>query len=537
MSSDCLCSVKQILIAWAGQFAVSSPGRVRPISPTVPTLPTAPDSCPIDPAESFRAGMRRVLTLLSRAVGGQRAAGRLPASDVLRGVALEEGEVERLVEELASDLGRPAAPPFPVESPCYPPAPGPGPPPVPGSGIVPGPGSPEPPLARARRLFRLDEEAYDGLLLALAVESDARFARIVAFLNDHVSRTRPTVGLVVELAGRGTSAIAFCRRPVVREGLLRLEGEGPLSGLALRVAPEFLPRLAAPDGESTDEGPPGVRLRFREGPGLEGLIIDRAQRTILERWSATLPPGGPARVLVLAGRSGSGRATAAGAASFSVGRPLVEVTWQPDQPERLALAAREARWHEATLLVRVPEGLRDSDFALLGAALAPWSLPVAWAVPAEGADAAGALAPTEPLVLRLDAPSIGQRETLLKRFLKDLGPPRRVRVSAAERAELAARYDFPPGLLARAVRRAVAERNGVGGRVDFEALSRACRAVGAAGMGTIAQRLPAALHPRGSRPPQGASSTNSISRRPGCATGAGCSRPGASSGASPSAGD
>jgi SpoVK/Ycf46/Vps4 family AAA+-type ATPase len=54
---------------------------------------------------------------------------------------------------------------------------------------------------------------------------------------------------------------------------------------------------------------------------------------------------------------------------------------------------------------------------------------------------------------------------------------------------LAARYDFPPGALFRAVRRATAGRIENPGPLDFESLSRACRAVGTARMGVIAQRL------------------------------------------------
>jgi len=94
-------------------------------------------------------------------------------------------------------------------------------------------------------------------------------------------------------------------------------------------------------------------------------------------------------------------------------------------------------------------------------------------------------------VVNLGAASIGQREALWRMLLlaEGLGP--RIRLADAEYTELAARYEFLPGTLARALRRAVADcdREGGQGRLDLESLSRACRAVGTASMGSIAQRL------------------------------------------------
>ena len=53
----------------------------------------------------------------------------------------------------------------------------------------------------------LPPQPFTLLLLALAVEIDPRFGRIVAYLNDHVSRTRPTLGLALALAAIMVSLI------------------------------------------------------------------------------------------------------------------------------------------------------------------------------------------------------------------------------------------------------------------------------------------------------------------------------------------
>jgi ATP-dependent Clp protease ATP-binding subunit ClpA len=108
----------------------------------------------------------------------------------------------------------------------------------------------------------------------------------------------------------------------------------------------------------------------------------------------------------------------------------------------------------------------------------------------EVVEAACAAAPIEPVVVHFEGTTMEQREALWKRLLAAGGSESRVRISEAERMELAARYDFLPGTLERAVRRAAADRAGSPDPLDFESLSRACRAVGSAAMGPIAQRLP-----------------------------------------------
>ena len=432
--------------------------------------------------EELRAELRRMLQSLGRHLAMQRQSGRSPASDPLRGIAIEEAEAEELVAELTVDLARPLATSASLMRRVSHVA----------AGTDAESRATETPLRRAARVFRLGPLELDALILALGVEVDQRFARLVAYLNDHVARTRPTVGLVLALDGTEACAVDFCHRPAVRQGLLLLEGDGPLSVLALRVAPEILSRLAAP--ALGGRLPPDVKLRRDDGPRLDQMVIGARQREYLRGWADALCAGGALPPLVLAGPGGAGRATAAQAVAQSAGRALIEMAWMPeraDRADRLAVAAREALWHDAALLVRLADGGRESDLAGLWAALAAWHLPLMLALPPSLVEAACAAAPVEPALVSLETPTIEQREALWRILLPPDGAVR-AKLSDAERIELAARYDFLPGTLARAVRRAAANCILARGcvQLDFEMLSRACRAVGTAGMGPIAKRLP-----------------------------------------------
>lgn len=428
--------------------------------------------------EELRAELRRILVLLGRHLAMQRQNGRSPASDPFRGVAIEEAEAEGLIAELTADLERPQSTSASSIRDVS-------------RGAVVSRAN-ETPLRRAARVFRLDALEFDALVLALAVEIDRRFARLVAYLNDHIAHTRPTVGLVLALAGMDSSAVEFCHWPAVLKGLLLLEGDGPLSDLALRVAPEMLSLFVAPSlGRRL---PPEVKLRCDGGLQLDRMVIGEPQREYLRRWADVLRAGGLLPPLVLVGLAGAGRGTAAQAVAQSADRALVETAWmseRADRADRLGVAAREALWHEAALLVRLADAGREPDFAGLWAALAAWDLPLMLAVPPNLVEAACAAAPIEPALLTLEEPTVEQREALWRTLLPAHGPLR-AKLSDAERIALAARYDFLPGTLARAVRRAAADCSVAhgGAQLDFETLSRACRTIGTAGMGPIAQRLP-----------------------------------------------
>ena len=410
--------------------------------------------------------MRRVLDLLAHRMMQQRA----NDTDQLRGVAIDQSEAESIVEELRQRLAEPledAAPaPRLVDR---------------------APSREETPLDRVRRVFDLQQTHVDALILCVAVELDSRFARLVAYLNDHFSRSRPTVGLVLAMSNGQMTAADFCECDAVRHGLLQIEGDAPLSESSLRVPREFLTRLVV----TTVVPPiaPGVRLHTDAPLALDALPLTAAQRGTLRKWASSIGAAATPPPLLLTGLPGAGRATAARAASALGGRAMVECAWMTDRADLIAIAVREARWFESSLLIRMADAATAASVAGMWTALANVNLPIAVALPPEHAAAACASASLEPLVVDLGPLAIGQREALWAALLSPPACGVPVTVSDAERRELAERYDFLPGTLVRAVRRAVADRP-TDDALDFASLASACRTVGSAVMGTIAQRLP-----------------------------------------------
>ena len=419
----------------------------------------------------LRDGLRRVLVALERQIEAQRQAGRGPAGDALRGVAIEPGEAEQLMVDIRADLESAFVPNVSAAPPRERPRAADG----------------ETPIQRATRVFRLDAACTDVLMLCLSVELDGRFARLVAFLNDHVARTRPTMDLALSLFVPAMSAVEFAECPALRWQLLLLEGDGPMSERTLRVAPELLTRLAMTIPPTSRIA--SIRLHQDAPAAVDELVLAADRQAAMHRWARALASRGRAPSLVLAGKSGSGRATAVCAAALEAGRRVVETTWSSDRRAAVMGAAREALWGDAVLLVRVPLDANEDELAQLWATVCRWPVPVALALDADALELALLAAPADTLAWTIAPPTIALRESLWMRLLRSEPAPGARELAAHHIADLAERYDFVPGLVVAALRRAVAEIGDAGGQLDFAGLSRACRAVGTARMGAIAQRL------------------------------------------------
>jgi len=127
------------------------------------------------PLERLLPSLRRLDLLLERAVASMDAAAAENASG-FRGLYVGREEVGKL-------LGRePAATPF---------------------GAMPADETGEPaagsPLDRLLEEFQLDPFDADALLIGLAPEMDLRYEKIYAYLQDDVTRKRPTVELILNL--------------------------------------------------------------------------------------------------------------------------------------------------------------------------------------------------------------------------------------------------------------------------------------------------------------------------------------------------
>jgi hypothetical protein len=437
---------------------------------------------PWDARWHLRAEVARVLDALGQYLERQRRRGRTPAGDAVRGFVIEGGEAEGLLAELIADFGakpagHPGARPRPrgaiaERAPL---------------GTTQGAVLP---LRHAERAFELAGWEYDALLLALAVELDPRCGRLIAYVNDHVGRTRPTLGLAVALAGlegEAVTAVDLSERPLIRDSLLELEGEGPLPGLAIRVPRSLLPRLLGsspgrPEDETTRVHPPESGL-------LRRLVIEESLRVRLAAWGEARRQRQPAPPLFLHGAAGSGRATAAHAAISEAGLPLVTVALTAETlADGLRAARREARWHDAAILFRIaPAPGSAFDWRALWAGLVGVTRPIVLTLPSEAVEEAATRAPEEPTTLAVPEPGSFLRGGLWRVLL-----PAGARLEEGELTALAGRFRFNPGRIARAVRRATAEialEPAANRRLSVETLERAARAVGEAAMGPLAQKL------------------------------------------------
>lgn len=444
----------------------------------------------------LRAELARILQELNRHLSRQRGRGRTAAADAVRGLVIEDGEAEGLVADLGSELRETERPTEEAR-----PSPARGGPNVrdeiaeratlgEGQGAF-------LPLRHAARAFDLGPDEYDTLLLALAVEIDPRFGRLVAYLNDHVGRPRPTLGLALAIRsggeGRALSPIELCARPIVRDGLLQLEGDGPLPAMAVRIPRDILPRLA---GETTDRAEGGIARVFPPELGLlKRLVLSDDLRDQLAACGKAARDGRALPPLVLHGAEGSGRGAAARAIASEAGCALVEIDLATEGlADRLLAARREARWHRAALLLRASHPATPFDWGAVWAAIEDAERLLFLAIPTDLVDEVSSAAHRGPAFLEIPAPAPGERATLWKALL-----PPGITVPDSELADLAERFRYNPGRAARAVRRAVAEqalvpegkRQGLG----VPALEKACRDLGSSSMGPLAQKLPLPYRP------------------------------------------
>ena len=192
-----------------------------------------------------RAEMSRLLVALEALLARQRQRGRTPAADAVRAFVIEEGEAEGLLTELMEQWGNgsverhePAPYRTDIQTDLETLA---------DSAAQQGAFLP---LRHVAKAFDLSATEYDALLLGLAAELDARFGRLFAYINDHVGHTRPTLGLALQLGamrqhGEAPSPLDLLDRPLIRDGLVDLDGDGPLPGRALRITHDMARRLTA----------------------------------------------------------------------------------------------------------------------------------------------------------------------------------------------------------------------------------------------------------------------------------------------------
>ncbi|QWF77838.1 AAA family ATPase [Amycolatopsis sp. CA-230715] len=237
-----------------------------------------------------------------------------------------------------------------------------------------GPAPEVPAFTALTKVFGLSELDIEILLIALAPDLDPRFERFYGYLNDDVTRRRPTIGLALDLCGLAPADPAGRARfragaPLVAHDLLAVtEPERPLLSRTVAVPDRVTAHLLG------DQAPDAALAGIATVP--EESLVDTEQAAWLGRGlAAGLTPvhlvqsaGASAPELALAALAAAGRpAVVVDAAALADGEP----------GEVVAIALREAGLRGGGVVLGPLEALPDRGRrALLGRLAGPNPVPV-----------------------------------------------------------------------------------------------------------------------------------------------------------------
>ncbi|MFL6117413.1 MAG: ATP-binding protein, partial [Catenulispora sp.] len=382
--------------------------------------------------------------------------------------------------------------------------------------------------------FGLTPLDVEILLIAVAPDLDSRFEALYGYLNDDVTRRRPTIGLALSLCGVPPADAAARARlsasaPLLAGDLLLVEEtDRPFLGRALRVPDRVTAHLL---GDDT----PDPRLADLLNPS---GITSPDRRSAPGAVPGPLQAAGPLARALAAGcrlaylreeQGGAGVALAV-AALAACGRPAVELDLDrlardPAPADAVRAAAREARLTAAGMVVSPVDALARDHIDVLRqlAAAAPPAAPGSAAAPpaapgvqgpTPAAPGAGGATPPAPGAGRASTPAV----VLVGRCPWDADwsahPPL---LLAAPRVEPTARagmwacaYGAPvppavdidrvlapfllnPAQVARAAHSAAQQAALDGGPVTAEHVRRGARAQNAAGLDRLARRIEPAV--------------------------------------------
>ncbi|MFJ8628381.1 AAA family ATPase [Kitasatospora sp. NPDC093550] len=479
-----------------GPAAVAAPAASdTPAAPDTPATPDTPDTL----TDGASAGLDHLWQRLHRVEQRVRAAVRERRADdpdpddPYRGQYLSPEAVERILATSSAACGAPANP-------------GDGDRDRDGDGEADAPAPPPPGsrLARLSEAFGLLPVDLELLLVALAPDLDTRFEQLYGYLNDDLTRRRPTVGLALELcglSGAGAGRFRFAvRAPLIAGGLLEVaEPERPLLSRTLRVPDRVTAHLLGDD--EPDGALDGLAHRAAPAGGAYGTGAPDAgapdtggAEDFVRQVRAAAADGGLVHLLDREGYAGP---PAVAALAADGAPPLVvdaaALAARP-YPGLVRVLAREARLTGAGVLLGPLDRLepeRPERAALLRelcAALAPVPLVV------HGPQVWDPLwARESPVVVTVPPPDARGRSERWARALAGPSDGREPEPLSEELAEAVAAYRVDQEKLERAasvaVRTAAAERR----PVRAEDLRSAVRAQNAAGLARLARRIEPAV--------------------------------------------
>lgn len=331
-------------------------------------------------------------------------------------------------------------------------------------------------LRTVARTFGLSPLEVDILVVALAPDLDQRFERLYGYLNDDVTRRRPSVGLALELGGASSmdpSARASLSPAgaLISGGLLRVEeADRPVLGRVLVVPDRVSAHLI---GDDTPD------------PSLLDLLVEPSPRTGGGE-SVALALKAGATVVYIRERSGApSRSVAAdGLALVGLGALMVDLAHLAGAADPGALVrslAREARLRGAGIVAGPVEALVETTPAVLGALIGgTWPTVLvgkrSWD-PRWGA--------AVPAVIELGAPNEAKRSRLWREILGS--------DCSFDPGSLTAQLMLTPEAVVRSVRAARLQAAIAGASIGPSELLAGTRSQNAAGLERLTRRVEPAV--------------------------------------------
>ena len=223
-------------------------------------------------------------------------------------------------------------------------------------------------LAWLARAFTLTPFDLNALVVALAPKLDLRYERLYAFLQDDVTRRRPTIDLVLTLlcdsardrAERRTHFSADS--PLVRHRLLHVGADGNPAGWSLLAEPvelddqivDFLLGHDVLDRRLAN----ACRLEQPNGFDIPGpSVLEERMWQTLSDTVGSAHDAGDSLQLLFHGPEGTGKLTTARALARTVSAALLlvdveRINTQPNAESLFAIALRAGWFHHAVTVVR-----------------------------------------------------------------------------------------------------------------------------------------------------------------------------------------
>jgi hypothetical protein len=343
--------------------------------------------------------------------------------------------------------------------------------------------------------FELNDQERQILLFVLVNELDGRYGRIFGYLNDDLTRRRPTASLVADLVlgpldlAWDVYALLSGNSPLSTYELIQFDPHdtAPHSEIGLSLVPEILTFL-----QTVNFKPFAFGTCFTLHEARETLVTDTQveTRVLLEKllaWKQNADVGLPTPTIQLVGDESTVQWFKR--AASSLGNVLLEfdLASLADKGEGAFLenakaAARIARMQDAILLVTGLDGLRADERERIVATLMRWleARVQRLAIYGQGAW----LFPTGDQVWRIerDPPGVTARTVLWSERARSFGHP----LSKADAEELGAIFTFDLAQIDAALRLC----SNVDAKANpFEALKRAARQVSRAFAPEMAQCL------------------------------------------------